>query len=388
MLLPARRTHRPAPCRQRWLTMVVLLGLLGTSACDALSTTVETPDAVSAVPAGFVQRDGTRLVLDGQPYFFTGMNIYNAASKADRDSRRCWYDMGSGDVLKNSLTAIGPGVETIRAWFFQNQATSDSGERDWSGMDHVLSMAREHRMRVIPVLVNQWGNCEGVPGNDSGYKNDVWYQTGYRTDIAPGMRVPYREWVREIVTRYRDDPTILAWQLVNEAEAGLAYGGDCPEDAASTLAAFATDMAGLVKSIDRDHLVSLGTLGSGQCGSRGEEYQRVHAVRGIDICEYHDYDPKNPVPGDEWNGMAVRIRQCRALGKPLFTGEIGLMNRDGDQTFEGRARLLAGKLTAQREAGVVGALVWAWRDGPNGGSTSDDYYVGPGDPMLAVLGEH
>lgn len=387
MSLPPHSPHRRAG-RPRWPALLALIGCLAPAACGVLSTDLEPTDEVSGAPSGFVRRQGTQLLLDGKPFFFTGMNIYNAASSAQRDSRRCWYDMGSKDILEASLKAIGPGTEAIRAWFFQNQATDDKGQRDWSSLDHTLAAARAHGMRVIPVLVNQWGNCEGVPGNDSGYKNNVWYETGYRTEVAPGMLAPYRDWVREIVTRYRDDPTILAWQLVNEAEAGLAYGGDCPDTATETLVGFATDMAGMVKSLDRNHLVSLGTIGSGQCGARGPEYQTLHAVRGIDLCEYHDYDPTRPIPGDEWNGMTVRLQQCRALGKPMVTGEVGLMNKDADKTFAGRAALLDTKLRAQKQAGVAGVLVWAWRDGAHGGSTPNDYYVGPGDPMLAVLGKH
>jgi mannan endo-1,4-beta-mannosidase len=383
--LPRRSIHRNAGPHRRWLSVLVLLGTLASSACGLLSTDVETTDAAT-VPTGFVESDGTRLVLDGKPFFFTGMNIYNAANNAQRDSRRCWYPMGSGDILDRSLTALGPGTEVIRAWFFQTQATDDHGQRDWSGMDHTLATAKAHGMRVIPVLVNQWGNCEGTPGTDSGYKNDEWYRSRYRSEVTPGTLVPYRDWVTEVVTRYRNDPTILAWQLVNEAEAALAYGGDCPPTATETLVRFATDMANLVKSIDPNHLLSLGTIGSGQCGTRGAQYQTVHAVRGIDLCEYHDYDPTKAIPGDQWNGMAVRLRQCRALGKPLITGEVGILNTDTrEKSFAGRARLLNAKLQAQQRAGAAGVLVWAWRDARHGGSASNDFYVGPADPMLAVL---
>ena len=44
---------------------------------------------------------------------------------------------------------------------------------------------------------------------------------------------------------------------------------------------------------------------------------------GIDLCEYHDYQ-SGALPGDEWNGLATRLLQCRQLGKPLFVGELGI----------------------------------------------------------------
>ena len=73
----------------------------------------------------------------------------------------------------------------------------------------------------------------------------------------------------------------------------------------------------MVKSIDANHLVSLGTIGSGQCGADGPRYQAVHAIPTIDLCEYHDYGaPDVGVPGDEFNGLQLRIDQCDALNKP------------------------------------------------------------------------
>ena len=36
------------------------------------------------------------------------------------------------------------------------------------------------------------------------------------------------------------------------------------------------------------------------------------------MCEYHDYNNASAaMPGDQWNGLAVRISQCNAIGKPM-----------------------------------------------------------------------
>jgi mannan endo-1,4-beta-mannosidase len=331
---------------------------------------------------GFVQRQGRDLVVDGEPFRFTGFNIYNATSLSEHG---CWYPMGTLESVGRSLDAIGDGQEVLRSWFFQFQATRD-GRRDWSSFDAVLAVARDRGYRVIPVLVNQWGDCEGWPERDAGYKDEAWYASGFRTTpTSPGMPATYEEWVREVVTRYRDDPTIMAWQLVNEAEAGSAFEGECSETAAATLKAFASHMGRLIKEIDPDHLVSLGTIGSGQCGARGTEYFDLHDVPEIDLCEYHDYNDVSALPGDRWNGLRRRIAQCAHLDKPLFVGEVGLHASQADGTLEGRARALDRKVRVQFSAGVVGVLAWLWRDGEHGGSSLDGYEIGPGDPVLEVL---
>jgi len=199
------------------------------------------------------------------------------------------------------------------------------------------------------------------------------------------MKKTYKEWVREVVTRYRDNPTILAWQLVNEASAETGHGGPCSSTASASLTNFTADMGKLVKSIDPNHLLSLGTIGSGQCGTRGAEYLNVHAVPQIDLCEYHDYDDPLPVPGDQWNGMRRRLNQCRQLNKPLFVGELGVPPSKVGGTLAERGRIVQKKVEAQMSAGVVGIMAWVWRLGEEGGSSLQGFEIGPDDPVLKVL---
>jgi endo-1,4-beta-mannosidase len=332
------------------------------------------PSSAAAAPSPFVKRVGTKLVLKGNPYRFTGLNIYNANSRGE-----CWYAMSSGRTLHESLQAIGPGKEAFRAWFFQSLATT-GGQRDWSGFDHTLRVARAHGVKVIVTLTNQWGDCEAT-----GYKTESWYTTGYK-QRHPAELVSYRRWVRDVVTRYRDDPTILAWQLINEAEVEVSRDAPgCSPNPAATLKSWAADVSGLVKWIDPNHLVSLGTIGGGQCGTQGTLYRNVHNLSTIDLCEYHDYQPHDPIPGDQWNGLRVRIDQCRALRKPLFVGETGIIPNQVGGTFQARAAAMDAKLRAQFNAGIVGNLEWAWSAlGP----TRNDYDVGPRDPVLGVLGRY
>jgi alpha-galactosidase len=336
-------------------------------------------EAVGGPPApdAFVRRSGRELTVGGQPFTFTGINMYNANSRGE-----CWYAAASGDVLADSLEAIrgasGGRLTVLRVWFFQPMATV-AGKRDWSAFDHTLAQAREHGFRVVPVLGNQWRSCDG----QGDYRDEQWYRDGYRGAAPPGM-VPYRDWVAEVVERYRGEPAIAFWQLLNEAEAARSHGGPCAPGAAPALRAFADDVGGLVHSIDPNHLVSLGTIGSGQCGASGEEYRTLHASPGIDLCEYHDYaSGRVPLPGDEWNGLAVRIRQCRELDKPIFVGELGIDPKEVGG-LPARASAVLTKLYAQFGAGVAGVVVWGWQAA--GTSGGDAFSIGPGDPVLGVLG--
>lgn len=330
--------------------------------------------------SSFVKRGGDKLTLDGKPYRFTGLNVYNANSRFN-----CWYPLQDGDALERSLKHIGSG-RVMRAWFFQHLATAE-GARDWSAFDKTLAVARRNGVKVIPVLGDQWGGgCEGWRDTPSGYKTSSWYQSGYRSAAgsAPGLPQSYRDFVAAVTRRYRDDPTVLAWQLMNEAESKTSVDGECLPDAAAVLRTWAGDMARLVKRIDPNHLLSIGTIGGGQCGTSGDEYKSLHDIPEVDLCEYHDYSLE-AMPGDQWNGLTVRLRQAQNLGKPLFIGEAGIRPEHLGGTLEARAALFKAKMDAQFAAGISGYLMWAWRNAEYGGSNVNDFDIGPNDPALILL---
>jgi hypothetical protein len=93
------------------------------------------------------------------------------------------------------------------------------------------------------------------------------------------------------------------------------------------------------------------------------------------------------MPGDRINGLATRIRQCNELNKPLFIGEAGIRPSDVGG-LQSRANLYAAKLSEQLERGIVGYLVWHWRDAAHGGSDTDGFSIGPKDPTLTVLARY
>lgn len=371
----------------RMATAVLMMVLMAsTAAADPRSAAAPVAAAApgSTTITGFVTRSGQDLMLNGAPYRFTGLNIYNANSV-----NNYWYTMGTGDALDQALTDMGPGKNVIRAWFGQWLANPTGKGLDFSVFDHTLAVARAHGYRVIVTLADQDGTW------DDGIKKTLdsgWYQQGYRTTVSNaqsswGARngMTYRDFVRTVVERYRDDPTVLMWQLINEAEA-KRNDGSCPtatDDAAAVaIRGFADDMSRLIKSVDRNHLVSLGTIGTGQCGTSGPRFRDVHSPAGIDLLEMHDYVQGQTLIGDQWNGMKLRLDQAKSLNKPLFVGELGIDPGDVGGT-DARARIVGAKLKDQFAAGVVGVVAWEWRNA--GQSGGDRYVIGPRDPVLDAL---
>ncbi len=333
-------------------------------------TATPAPTVTPTAPAaGFVGHSGTQFTLGGKPFSFTGFNIYQANSRAN-----CSYTMGTGSALDTALTGIGSGSEVFRAWFFQSLATTN-GQRDWSAFDHTLAVAKAHGVKVVVTLGNQWGSCEG-----SQYLTDSWYTGGYKTQVISGDTVPYRQFVQEIVSRYKNDPTIAMWQLINEAEIKTSKSATSCAPTAD-LYNFAADVSGLIKSIDPNHLVNLGTMGGGQCGSQGADYQKLGSIPGIDVLEFHDYGhDSTALPAN----LASDIAASKALGKPIFVGEAGIQVASGG-SLSTRASELNAKVTAQLSGGVGGFLVWSWNNAP---SNPVSWEVGPSDPTVQVIDSH
>lgn len=308
---------------------------------------------------------------EGSQYQFTGVNRYNLLTVDPPDAPYT----GCGGVFTDAELVTWfdelEGVNAIRFWAFQSFTPLG-----FTRFDRVLQLAGERNIKVMPVLENNWDHC-----TQGGVKLDTWYASGYKSPYGSYTK-SLPDHIREVVGRYKDDPRILMWQVMNEA--GIATsGGTC--GSFDTFKAFAADTTGLVKALDPDTPVSFGTLGSGQCGARGAEYQSLHDIASIDYCEYHDYwEPATAMPDDGHNRLRQRLDQCAALGKPLFVGEAGIQCSD-DACRATRAVQIDAKMAAARDAGVAGYLIWAYRD-RTGCCTSWEY--GPGDPLTSVVASY
>jgi len=244
------------------------------------------PSLAQPAAVGFVGRSGGLFTLNGQPTRFVGVNYYNAAG--DATVYQCGYRREQPEIeLDGEFRRIRAetGSSVVRFWAFQTYA---GGGTNWVGIDRVMRLAQAHDLRVIPVLENQWADC-----TQGGRRTADWYTTGYQQPYGD-LPLSYEAYVRRIVERYRDNPTVFAWMLMNEAEARRTDGSSDPD----ALLGFADRMSRLVREVDPNHLVGLGVMGRGQPGTREPAFDRLHAVPTLDFVTYHDYaDDDAPLPG-------------------------------------------------------------------------------------------
>ncbi len=339
----------------------------------------------------FLTTNGTKLVSRDTPYTFVGFNMYNIASLPG-------HNAGCGGPVSdiNSFFATLRPNSMVRMWAWQGSMAINptTKQLDWTGIDRVLAAAKRYHQKLIISLGTQSGQCD-----DGQWKDSAWYQGGYRnvSDASGLTPLSYWEYIHQIVSRYKTSTVIGMWELINEPETSdcTGYSGTgcyghqtCVDyaQAGVVLRQFFDTVGGDVKALDPSHLIESGVIGTGQCGSDNGNYTYIHQSPSIDVASYHDYnDDTSPMPGDQWNGLAVRLSQMKSIGKPLIIGEVGMVAFQGGggcMTLDQRRDAMKAKMDAMFPAGIAGFIPWSRSPDLD---TSCNYDIGNTDPLVTLV---
>ncbi|NPV45712.1 MAG: cellulase family glycosylhydrolase [Armatimonadetes bacterium] len=356
-----------------------------------------------AMAEGFVTAEGARLMLDGREYRAVGVNvphlhqaylgtwfhiaeIYGTPEKARQAIVAAIEDAGRSGLRFIRFFA-DPGYPRDRALLYDRDP-----ERYWQGMDEVFALCRQHGVKLVPSLGT-------IPGPYLHYG-----ETG-QAILDPGSRTyeAVHRYVREFVTRYRDDPTVLMWELVNEAMLRadvemvgrkLLPAGVYPEGATvredgtledsltwDMLQRLYREQTAFIKSLDPNHPVTSGDAGvRPECTSRRETFPNLAFRRDtwrewlgnnllsqpepLDVFSFHFYGNPEPAgPGEAWQGMTTleamrRVVRCvHAAGAPVFIGELGA---SPSNQADPAGKWLCSALDAMEAEGTSLMALWVW----------------------------
>ncbi len=321
--------------------------------------------AQAQIPKDFVKIDGTHFTLNGARYYFLGANYWygmNLGSRKDPSTRaRLLREL---DKLQNlGITNLrilasteGPESEPWRIIPVLQPKPKVYDSQILEGLDFLLAELKKRKMLAVVCLNNfwpwsggmsqylVWSGAAAIPypppqpgGSWSTYQS--YTQNFYSNPKAVTLA---NEFVKMLLNRmnsvnkirYKEDSTIMAWELANE-----------PRGVRNTEAfnQWIESTSELIKSIDKNHLVTTGVEGETTWPSfNGMNFLKNHSYLNIDYTTIHIwaqnwswYDPKNPQKTfpeaieKMKNYFQEHVEKAKRLGKPLVVEEFGLA-RDGE----------------------------------------------------------
>lgn len=317
-------------------------------------------------------------MLDGKHWAFVGANLEVMHGADNRARAEETLDAAAKDGLTvGRVWALGEGPpdapEHDRAHTLFRAGPDGWLDGGPAQLDRVVAAARARGLRLVVVLANQWGDYGGVPmmlrwaGLDPRDTDRFW------TDAQ--ARALYRAHVERLLgrtnpltgVRYADDPTILAWELINESHVSS-------DDGARARLAWIREMAALVHARAPRQLVSAGVWGY---GTRRERAWWLEAcrLREVDYCDSHLYPEGTDAVADAARLDAYvddRAQLARFVArKPLVVGEFGFQTWSVAAPFLGQPRAAWFRRLLARVArdGAGGALAWILQ--PWGGKERD-----------------
>jgi mannan endo-1,4-beta-mannosidase len=382
------------------------------------------PGRRSARPE-YVTRDGAALRLAGRPYRFAGSNMWYAAWLGAGEPSRLTREldglaaMGVTNLRIAASAELSPLKNSARPTFRDQSA--NYSETLLKGLDRALAEMGRRGIRGVLYLTNFWEWSGGmmtyhywtnggryIDMNDPAHPWPEFPDMVSNFYASPQAVAMYHDYVRAVVTRtntitgvpYAEDPAIMAWQLANEPRP--AGSEKVARERMDAFLKWVSGTAGLIKSLDSNHLVSTGSEGLQGCLGDESCVIAEHMIPEIDYLTTHIW-PLNwswvdsaDLPGT-WAGGEAKVRDYMAkhvalatrLGKPVVFEEFGFPRDQGlfdpgtPTTYKDRFyQLIYDEVLASARTGgpLVGSNFWAWNG--SGRASHPDHRFVRGDPYF------
>ena len=347
--------------------LIIVLGLF------IVLITLITPQPGHA-DSGFIGRSGTHFTLNGSPFYVAGANNHYLSwgSQAEVDNVlndaadmhlnvirtfmgpvRGSLDGTTPTIWKWDLNADSSNLNTNNVYVMYwdsatNQMAFNDGSNGIQKMDYVIAKARSLNIKVLISFLDFWEYTGGAqqirawysPGDPLLENTDPKATPPYQDFLQdkdrytaifldPQIKQAYKDWIKHVVEHvntldglaYKDDPTIFAWDLMNEPQAKTVQ---MAQD-------WISEMATYTKSVDPNHLIASGTEGfyGGQAGSNPDTELRIPS---IDFGVWHIYPAHHNKTPDEVRALITQ--HCDTgigAGKPVLMEEFGYGSQNADQ---------------------------------------------------------
>ncbi|MEZ4392649.1 MAG: cellulase family glycosylhydrolase [Polyangiales bacterium] len=375
----------------------------GRSAAIAMALALRVGGA-SAQPADprFVRVEGRHFMVGAERFRFLGANASVMHGRAHREALEPIFDAAVADGLRVvRVWALGERPDDAPAWtrdFAFRVGAEGWVEESFSHLDRVLEAARRRGLRVIVVLANRWGDYGGVPQYLEWTGLSALAQRALGQDQALARffddaeaRAQYLAHAARVVTRvnaltgrpYRSDPTIMAWELINES--------DVAPRGREALLSWTRESARAIRALDGAHLVAAGHIGYGRRAQR-ETWLAVQSLPEVSYADAHAYPTRLPTARtpsalddfiDDHASLARNV-----IEKPMVWGEFGFSTASETHLGDPRARWYERFLDRAGVDDADGALVWLYttsRDPPGDHGIFADAGATGADDLRAAI---
>jgi sialate O-acetylesterase len=353
------------------------------------------------VPHDFVRvRDG-QFFIGHTPYHFLGVNLWFGMNLGAADRPRLLRELDRLQQLgvtniRLMASSEGPETEPFRIVPAVQDTPGQFNETLLQGLDVMLAEMAKRNMRGVLVLNNffqwsggmaqyvNWATGDPIPyPEQNGHTWDEFQNYSARFYATEKAEAQFEQYVATLIARrntitgiaYRDDPTIMAWQLSNEPR-GFAYS--------EAYVNWVNRIGAFVRNRAPNQLISLGGEGKldRHTPGTGTQFERVSRSPFLDYLTIHLwienwgwYDPSKPDAtwelslGRSMSYIADHLAIAQALEKPLVLEEFGV-SRDGRQYDPAapvthrdafmRTVLEALYYLASEPTVVAGGNVWSW----------------------------
>ena len=321
--------------------------------------------ALSVIGVGqdrrFVSVKGHTFIDNGQPYYFVGTNYwYGSLLGLEKDEKKGIVRLrkeldflkasgvtnlrllggAEGSGMINGVIRVGPPLQPEQGVFNPDVLR---------GLDIVLAEMGKRGMKGVIFVSNNWewsGGFQqyliwnGLVPKDQETRKLTWDEQRDIVSKFYGCAKCKESYARHLAQmlertnsitgrRYVDDPAIMAWELANEPRPMRPRAND-------EYRAWVRDVAALIKSKDKNHLVTIGHE-----GFMGTEdlnlFEQIHAAPNIDYLTIHIWAknwgwfsgekiaegfPNVLQKATEYINQHTPI--ARKLNKPLVIEEFGL----------------------------------------------------------------
>lgn len=390
------------------------LEIMATAALAAATSGCYEPAETRAAKGPFVQVKDAGFIRDGSPWRFAGTNCYSLHES-------------SHEVIDGILEdAKSMGLAVIRSWAFSDGAGRPAAlhrapynypDQAYDPLDYTIYKAGQLGLKLVLPLVNNWPDYGGMQQyvswflglSDDTYADSVHHDRFY-TD--PAIRACFLAYVDQLIRRtnrysgkrYKDDPTIMTWELANEPRNRSDKTGRGILD-------WADEVSSHIKGVAAHQLVAIGDEGLGlnrngnnedpYSANEGNSWLTLSSLAAVDYATVHLYPQAwkqtrssgiDPVRwGSEW--ITRHAVEARKMAKPVVLEEFGLHIDavDGIPSARSRDRAYEAWLSQAEQTGFAGTQFWMLTGLKDDGVSylnQDGYEVVYPSPTASIIANH